>query len=423
MSLGLTLYLMALPRAPRAAAPSALPAPRPPRPKGPLIWIEAGMPDCSPSAVLALARSLCAQRPDLTVLLRLAPDTPALPLAPDLRLICTYDALPRPRAVARFCNHWRPDAVVGCTSLLEPALLAVVNRRAIPLLLAGLRAPEIATPRLPPTTDGWMQRVVRWSAPGVTRALLAPARHVLATDDGAARALQRAGARPDTITITGPLEEPSHHTRANEAERSALARSFGTRRTWVALGLPESEEDLIAQAHLGALRIAHRLLLILVPADPSRGAALQAHLTDHHGLTVARRSAEEDPDETTQVYLADTEGEAALWLRLAPIVWMGGTASGLPGLVHPLAATSHGAALIHGDRPGDHGAIYQRLHHGAASRIARSDTAITDAVEALMSPAEAAALASAAWNIASLGTQTTARVLELVAKIVPASRS
>ena len=132
-------------------------------------------------------------------------------------------------------------------------------------------------------------------------------------------------------------------------ERAALAHVVGTRPIWAALGPNTAEEAAIIEAHATARRHSHRLLLVLVPDDPARGPEVAARMAAAFPDGVARRGAEQEPDAETAVYVADTEGEDGLWLRLATIVFLGGTlAAGGARVLHPFAAAAFGAAVVHG---------------------------------------------------------------------------
>ena len=108
-----------------------------------------------------------------------------------------------------------------------------------------------------------------------------------------------------------------------------------------AASLPEVEEAAVIAAHRSALRMAHRLLLILVPDRAERSDRLAAMLEASEGWQVARRSSEEEPDDETQVYIADAPSEMGLWYRLAPVTFMGGSLYGAGSQRDPFEAAVH----------------------------------------------------------------------------------
>ncbi|SIT21006.1 3-deoxy-D-manno-octulosonic-acid transferase [Gemmobacter megaterium] len=309
----------------------------------------------------------------------------------------------RPKDVAAFLDHWRPDIGIWADGGLRPVLLHTAAARGLPMILVDGRAPDLPG-------AGWWLRLM----PG----LMAPFRHVLVQDDTARRLFLRAGASADAVQVTGPLEVPSRFLSVNEAERAALARTIGTRPVWLAMGVPEGEEDAIAAAHLSALRSAHRLLLILVPDSLDRAAALSSRFSGQFGLETARRSCEDEPNEDAQVYLADTDGELGLWYRLAPMTWCGGTLTGPGPLRHPFEAAAMGSAIIHGLETGPETESFERLRRAGASRVVRAPADLGDAVGELLSTDRCARLAQAAWTVSSAGAEATQLALDMATQMM-----
>jgi 3-deoxy-D-manno-octulosonic-acid transferase len=221
------------------------------------------------------------------------------------------------------------------------------------------------------------------------------------------------------------MEEDSAALPYSEPERAALARLFATRPVWLAADVPQAEEAAVIAAHRAALRQAHRLLLIVIPASPERAAALAA-LAEAEGWSVARRSAEEEPDPETEVFLADGGAEAeaeggseyGLWYRLAPITYLGGSLLGAGPGRDPREAAALGSALICGRQPGGHGGTLSRLAAARALRQVDRPEGLADALCDLLSPERAARLAQAAWAASSDGAEATARVLAELRRIL-----
>lgn len=172
------------------------------------------------------------------------------------------------------------------------------------------------------------------------------------------------------------------------------------------------ELEQVSAAHRQASRRAHRLLLILVPALASDAPEMAMRLRDD-GFVVACRSEGDEPDEATQIYLADGTAEMGLWYRLAPFSFMGGTLEGAGGR-HPFEPAGLGSAVLHGPNTAGHAPFYQRLASAGASRAVRSAADLGNAVEVLLAPDKAAAMAHAAWDVTSSGAEVTNRVVELI---------
>lgn len=387
-SLGLTLYNLAHRSAPGPTLP------RPDRPPGPLVWLHAPSPDAA-RPLVALARRLI-DEDGYHVLLTLPDPHPVVK-----GVILQAPPSDTPAEARAFLDHWRPGAAILSEGELRPALIHEAQERGIPLAMVDARAPH-----LPRGRDGW------W--PGLVRAVLSGFRAVLAVDEPAARAFRRAGAPPAAVTAPGRMEQPSAALPCTEAERAALARLIATRPVWFAASLPEAEETQVIEAHRAVLRLAHRMLLILAPADPARAAALAERMEAREGWTVARRSAEEEPDPDVQVYLVDVPGENGLWYRLAPMTFLGGSLSAQGSLVDPLEPAALGSAVLHGPRSGVHGATVGRLASAKAAVLVGSAADLAESLGELLAPDRVARLAQAAWAVTSDGAEVTDRVLRLV---------
>ena len=311
--------------------------------------------------------------------------------------------LDKPEAVAAFFDHWRPDLGIWTEGTLRPVLLHAAASRGLPMILVDGVAPKL------PAGRWWMRILPRMAL---------PFRHILVRTPEAQRAFQRANYRPDLIRVTGSLEEPSHTLPGNEAERAALSKRFGTRPIWLAVGLPEVEDVAVLHAHLNAMRMTHRLLLIIVPEMPARGHIMAEQITRDFGLEVALRSRDEEPDEDVQVYIADTEGELGLWYRLAPITWIGGTLEGAGPSRHPFEAAALGSAILHGLRTAPEAQAFEKLRTSGASRVVPASEDLGDAVADLLAADRCARLAQKAWEVASDGVEATDHVVALCTEIL-----
>lgn len=391
-SLGLTLYNLANRREAGVAVE------RPARPPGRLVWLHAPGAE-SARAMLELGRRLI-EEDGLSVLLT-CPD--ALPARKSI-LIEPPPSESTPD-VRGFLDHWRPDIAVMADGEVRPALVHEAIERKVPLMMVAGRKPAFLRER-----DGWY--------PGLMRGLLAEFRSVLAVDEPSARAFRKAGATLSAVEVSGKLEEESAALPCLEAERDALARQIATRPVWLAAALPEAEETAVIAAHRAALRLAHRLLLIVVPQDPARCLPLARRMEKEEGWTVALRAEEEEPDSETEVYIADSDREFGLWYRLAPVTYLGGSLAGQGCIRDPLEPAALGSAILYGPRPGSHGVVFGRLGAARAARAVGSAADLGEALGDLLSPDRAARLAQAAWAVASDGAEVTDRVIEKIRRIM-----
>ena len=389
-ALPLTAYL-ALRRG--AVAPAAVFAARP---RGPLVWVHCPDPGRIP-VVTALAAQLAQEGDWPTFLVTSASIPDGMTGGPRLIL---QPAPPEQRDPVRgFLDHWQPDVLLWMQGDFLPALLAETDRKPLARLMIDMRAARVGV-----ADGGWM--------PGLTRALLDLFDHALATDHDAAIRLRKAGFAADKIEVTGPLDPGGVVLPCNERDRRDLAQTLGNRSVWCAVDVPMVELEQVSAAHRQASRRSHRLLLILVPAVPADSAEMAQRLRDD-GFVVACRNDADEPDEGTQIYLADGAAEMGLWYRLAPFCFMGGTLEGVGGR-HPYEPAGLGSAVLHGPVTAGHAPFYQRLASAGASRAVRSAADLGNAVEVLLAPDKAATMAHAAWDVTSSGADVTNRVVELI---------
>lgn len=116
-----------------------------PRPAGRLIWLHAASVGETVSILPVLAE-VARLAPDVTLLVTTGTVTSAEMLAqrlPELglleRVIHRFAPLDVPSWVARFLDHWRPDAAAFVESELWPNLLAACQARSIPMMLINGR--------------------------------------------------------------------------------------------------------------------------------------------------------------------------------------------------------------------------------------------------------------------------------------------
>ena len=356
----------------------------PPRPAGRLVWLHAPRVEVVQGLVHLAAK--LAQEDGVQTVLTGPRETGHLPPPAD-----------QPDEAKAFLDHWRPDAIVLADGEIRTALLFEAEARGIPVMVVEGREPYLARGR-----DGWF--------PGLLRGAVQTVRHVLALDETAGRAYRRAGAAQ--VEVVGRMEHLSAALSCNEGERAALAEILKARPVWLATAVPQAEEAAVIAAHRAALRLSHRLLLILVPENQARTEELARRIEEGEGWVVARRAVDEEPDPETAVYLPDSAEEYGLWYRLAPVAFVGGSLYGVGALRDPLEAAALGSAIIHGPRPGPYGPIFGRLGAARAARAVSSADDLGEALSDLLAPDRAALAAQSAWAVASDGADVTEKVLQ-----------
>lgn len=397
LSVGLTLYNLVNRR------PARQTAERPPRPAGPLVWLHAPSQETL-SGMAELGRQLI--EGDGTNVLLTHPDARPGAQGPLVQIEPPADIAAE---VREFLNYWSPELILLAGGELRPALMHEAAARNLPVLMVEGRSPHLL-----PGRDGWY--------PGLLRSCLVTLRSAAVVDAAAARDYRRAGLDPARIQISGRLERSSLPLPYNEAERAALAGLLAGRPVWLAMSVPQDEEAAVIAAHRHALGLSHRLLLIVVPQETGRAAPLAQRMEAAEGWQVARRSAEEEPDPDTEVFIADQPGEAGLWYRLAPVTYLGGSLAGGGCIEDPLAPATTGSAIIFGPRTGAFGPAYARLGSALGARMVASAEDLGLALSDLLSPDQAARQAHAAWGVVSDGAELTAALLGRIREIMDGPR-
>ncbi|MBY6202951.1 3-deoxy-D-manno-octulosonic acid transferase [Maritalea mobilis] len=374
--------------------------PREPRPEGKLVWFHAASVGES-LAILELIRRLLEEREDLSVLVTTGTVTSAGVMAERLpeRAIHQYIPLDARRFVTGFLDHWRPDVAVWTESELWPTLICETHARGIPMLMINARMSKASH-------DKW--RFLR----GMAKSLLRRFDHALVQDDLTEMYLRRLGLPPLRMEVTGTLKEGAAALPCDEDERRAIAEHLGGRPVWLAASTHPGEERIALDAHRIALKANPRLLLIIVPRHPQRGDEI-AQMIQADGWRFNRRTADELPDDEANVYLADTIGELGLWYRIAPISFVGGSMTPVGGH-NPFEPAALGSAILHGPYVTNFVDIYQRLTEAKAAWLISGPDKLAIAVNDLLNPDRAAAMAHAAWEVVSAGSEITDKAVDLV---------
>lgn len=401
MSLSLTLYLAAARRA-GARLQATDSAKHLARPAGKLVWLHISHAE-EIAPVQELIRYLAEGHPDVSFLVTTPDNTPNdLPFQDCCAQPCLHLPTPAdtPQQVAEFLDHWRPGIAVWAGAVLRPALAVGVHTRNIPLFMVDARSGA--------SVDGRK----RWSK-GIIEAVLGQFSHVLAGKGAVARQIVQQGADPQIVEVCGFLEEGATTLFCDDRDRDDMAETLAARPVWLAAYTIEDEDVLVADAHRAASRLSHRLLLIIAPKDPVRGDALAKTLTDA-GWNTAQRSRNEDPDEHVQIFIADTDDEMGLWLRLAPVCFVGSSLTKGATGCSPFEASALGSAVLHGPFVERYKTGYARLDAAGAAYKVNDTAQLAARVQELLAPDKAAAMAHAGWEISTSGAEAADRAIALI---------
>ncbi len=372
------------------------------RPTGELLWIHCAEAGAS-LAVQDLALRQIACRPDLNVLITAPPSArpnaepkPTPPAGIYLAEICEE----HPTSVGAFLDHWAPDCCVWTWGGLRPNLILAASQNNIPLYLINGDASGFDSHR-----DRWL--------PDVSRNLLSLFSAVMVRTPAAARKLIQLGLAKDDIEITSALQAGGQALPCNETDLTDFSATCVGRAIWFANGVHPEELQTVLAAHRQALRLSHRLLLVLRPADNlvPRDAIAQIRAD---GFRVSCWDDGQYPDETTQILVSEDSRDIGMFYRVAPVSFLGGSLTAGCGDIDPLEAAALGSAVLYGPRVGRFLQSYSRLASAGAARIINDSVALGMAVSRLVAPDQAAIMAHAGWEVVSEGAALTDKISDLL---------
>ncbi|MCW8952135.1 MAG: 3-deoxy-D-manno-octulosonic acid transferase [Rhodospirillales bacterium] len=377
------------------------------RPEGPLVWLH-GASVGEAISLLVLVERLRHDYPALNLLVTTGTVTSARLLGNRLPpgVIHQYVPVDRPAYAEQFIAHWRPDLVLWAESEFWPNLINGIGRRTIPLILINGRISD--------------RSFRRWRLfSGAIGALLSRFVLCLGQTDEDARRLKELGA--GDARTAGNLKFAAPPLPAEEGELATLRSILGERPLWLAASTHSGEEAIAGRVHRAVAATQPGVLTVIVPRHPDRAETI-AEALRRQDLKVARRSLGETPDETTDIYLADTMGEMGLFFRLAPVVFMGKSlpAEDAPdsakGGQNPLEPARLDCAILFGPEMTNFRYIADRLTDANAALMVKDEATLACGVAALLSDeSRRKAMAEAASGVVDSEAAALDRIMAEIA--------
>ena len=350
-----------------------------PRPAGKLIWLHAASVGETVSAIPVLE---ALRQSGAAVLFTTGTVTSAELLVqrcPDV--LHRFVPLDVPQWVARFLDHWQPDAAAFLESELWPNMLAACRQRGIRLMLLNGRLSERSR-------AGWAR------APAFARRVLGAFDLVWAQSDADAQRLRSLGARE--VSAPGNLKFAAAALPADPAELARLQARLGDGPRWLAASTHAGEEAIAVGVHRRLAPSYPGLITAIAPRHPDRGAALARE------FGADRRSTGDGPPPGGGVWLADRLGEMGLMYRLFPAVFVGKSLVAGGGGQNPLEPARLGCALAAGPAMANQAEAAAVLAQAGGLVTVADEAALAAWVDAgLRDPASRAAAGRAAQAAAS----------------------
>ncbi|MGD0192348.1 MAG: 3-deoxy-D-manno-octulosonic acid transferase [Rhizomicrobium sp.] len=302
------------------------------------------------------------------------------------RAIHQFAPIDSPGAVARFIDHWRPDAGLFVDSEIWPNLLAAAHARGVKLALVNGRMSRRSF-------AGWRR------AKSTAKAILSLYDLCLAQDEETAERLRILGATD--VRVSGSLKADAPPLPADEAKLQALTGAIGGRCVFLAASTHSGEEETLLPAHDQLRKQFPSLLTIIVPRHPERGPEIAMLCGTRKTL---RRSEGHEPRPDSTIYVADTMGELGLFYRCASFAFMGGSLVAHGGQ-NPLEPARLSRAVMAGSHTENFASVYDVLFAAqACGRVQTSSEISAFATRLLADPTVARRLGNAALLAAqSLG--------------------
>jgi 3-deoxy-D-manno-octulosonic-acid transferase len=281
------------------------------RPAGRLIWLHGASVGESIS-MLPLINRLLEIYPDVHIMVTTGTTTSAEVMAKRLpeRAFHQYLPIDNPVFSTRFIRHWQPNIALWFESEFWPAMLSTIKRKNIPLILINGRISNKSFKR-------WQQFDF------IIKELLGCFTTCLGQSEEDAYRLRVLGAK-DAMCL-GNLKYAGLPIPVDADKKAEILSQIGDRPIWLVSSTHNDEEFKIGR-FLKDLQSKHpNLLTIIAPRHPNRGVEIRDKLRDEYNLNVALRSAAENIEEQTEVYVADTIGEMGIWYDISPIVFIGGS--------------------------------------------------------------------------------------------------
>jgi len=350
--------------------------PRLQRKPGRLAWFHAASVG-ELNAIRPLLTEIKSRHPDLTLLVTTGTVTSARIAADTLGDIAIHQYVPidGPRMVRRFLKHWDPAVAFFVESEIWPNLIYETHAQDIPLILLNATLSE-------KSAKAWRGAFRKRTA----ASLFTRFDHILAQTSASLLRYTRLGVM--NVELVGNLKIDATPPVIDQDTRDRMLTQTADRTVFVAASTHTGEDQQVAQAHRLATQQLPGLLTIIIPRHPERGEKMASELAEK-GHTVARRSANEDISAHTDIYVADTLGETALFYSLSDVTFMGGSL--IPhGGQNPIEPIRHGVPVVTGPHTHNFEAIIDTLVRHDGIVTVRNAQELADDIQNIVSNPETA---------------------------------
>jgi 3-deoxy-D-manno-octulosonic-acid transferase len=227
------------------------------------------------------------------------------------QVVHVYTPYDLPGTVKRFFEKMRPRVGIIMETELWPNLLHEAKLRGIPLMLANARLSARSCANYAKVSS-------------VARDMLCCFRKVAAQCQADGDRFVSLGLPASALAVTGNIKFDVEVPVELLAMGRQLKAEWGPRFVLTVASTHEGEEVIVLRLFEQLKKAFPQLLLLLVPRHPDRFDKV-AELCQGAGLSIARRSQQDEVSEQTDVLLGDTMGELKLFFAASDLVLMGGS--------------------------------------------------------------------------------------------------
>ncbi len=305
-------------------------------------------------------------------------------------------------AMDKFLAHSQPRLIIVMETELWPNLLALAQRKKIPVLLANARLSA-------KSAEGYSK------IQGLMTPMLQALSVLAAQDQDTAQRFLDLGAPATTVQVTGSLKFDLTLP-DNLAERALELKQqwqLDGRPIWVAASTHDGEDEIVLAAFKHIQQQFNQALLMLVPRHPERFDQV-AELITKQGFSMARRSQQQAVTPDIEVFLADSMGELLLWLAVADVAFVGGSLVNVGGH-NPLEPAALAVPIVTGQTMFNFKQITEiLLQAGALKQAANSQELAGVVCDWLNNPEQKQQAGQAALQVVNANKGALAKHLAIV---------
>ena len=278
------------------------------RPEGDLIWIHSASVGESIVALEVIKKVKEVTPKDVNVLHTSQTVTSAsiidrLKLPDTIHQMAPIDI---PNIARRFIRHWHPTLLVLVEGEIWPNLLLEARKSGSHSILINGRMTA-------KSLRGWKP----WKS--LAKEIFGGFDEVICADDITARGLEELSGK--SVHCINNLKSSLPPLEIDGETLENLNQTFkGHRKCLVASSTHPGEEKLVLEIYQS---LSPRPALVIAPRHPERGQKI-AKLSEDLGFNTLQYSIEKEPNQETEVLVADTLGDLGLWYRLADAIFLGG---------------------------------------------------------------------------------------------------